>query len=98
MAQNSAVMTGRARLAALFWCAAAAAISAQTVPAGAGAVFLVVFVVVRAASFHHVDILLRSEALGLRVNALLELSGIACIGWNARNFSHKRLRQKRQPE
>ena len=41
MAQNKAVMTGRARLAALVWCAAAAVISAQTVPAGAGAVFRV---------------------------------------------------------
>ena len=41
MAQNKAQMTGRARLAVLFWCAAAAIISAQTVPAGAGAVFRV---------------------------------------------------------
>ena len=63
--------------------------------AGAGAVFLAVFIVVRASSFHHVDIALRSEALGIRLNSLLELSGIACIAINARKFAHKRLRQKR---
>jgi hypothetical protein len=66
--------------------------------AGAGAVFLAVFIVVRAASFHHVDLLLKAEALGVRFNALLELSGIACIAINARKFAHKRLRQKRLEE
>ena len=62
--------------------------------AAAGAVFLAVFIVVRASSFHHVDLLLGAEALGVRFNALLEISGIACIAFNARNFAQKRLRQK----
>lgn len=66
--------------------------------AGAGAVFLAVFIVVRAASFHHMDLLLRSEALGVRLNGLMELSGIGCIAINARKFAHKRLRQKRQEQ
>lgn len=63
--------------------------------AAAGAVFLVVFIVVRASSFHHVDLLLHAEAMGVRFNALLELSGIACIALNARRFARKRLREKR---
>src|SRR4030095_8661713 len=41
MAQNRAVMTGRARLVLLCWCVAAASVSAQTVPGEAGAVFRV---------------------------------------------------------
>jgi hypothetical protein len=44
-----------------------------------GLVFLAVFVLVRAASFHHVDLLLNSAALGLRWNGILELGGIACV-------------------
>jgi hypothetical protein len=62
--------------------------------AAAGGVFLAVFIVVRASSFHNVDLLLHSEALGVGLNALLELSGIACIALNARRFARKRLRQK----
>ena len=41
MTQNKAVMTARARLIVLFWCAASVVISAQSVPFGAGAVFRV---------------------------------------------------------
>jgi hypothetical protein len=62
--------------------------------AAAGAIFLAVFIVIRAASFHHVDALLQSGALGVRFNAVFELSGIACVGWNARRFARKTLRQK----
>jgi len=63
--------------------------------AAAGAIFLGVFIVIRASSFHHVDAVLRSEAFGVRFNALFELSGIACVAWNARRFARKTLRQKR---
>jgi hypothetical protein len=42
---------------------------------------LVVFIVVRAASFHHVDILLRSGPI--RLNWLLELGGIALVAFAA---------------
>jgi hypothetical protein len=62
--------------------------------AAAGAVFLAVFVLVRASTFHHVDLLLHAEALGVSFNAFLELSGIACIALNARKFARKPLRQK----
>jgi hypothetical protein len=64
--------------------------------AGAGAVFLGVFIVIRAASFHHVDIFIHSDALGMKMNNVLELSGIGCVALNARRFSRKQLRQKRQ--
>ncbi len=45
----------------------------------AGLVVLATFVVIRAASFHHVDSLLGVHLKGLRVNQLLELGGIALI-------------------
>ena len=44
-----------------------------------GITFLVCFVVIRAASFHHVDKFLRWRGLSMPMNAILELSGIACI-------------------
>ena len=45
----------------------------------AGACFLVVFVIVRAMSFHHVDRLLGLTLGNLRLNWLLELGGILAI-------------------
>lgn len=44
-----------------------------------GSVCLVVFVVVRAASFHHVDAWLGTEFSGLRLNWLLEMGGLLVI-------------------
>lgn len=49
----------------------------------AGVVFLFAFVLIRASSFHHVDALLGSTALGIRWNAILELGGIALVGLGA---------------
>ena len=52
--------------------------------AALGLAFLAMFVVMRAASFHHADALLGMKLGGcLKVNALLELGGIACIAWAA---------------
>jgi hypothetical protein len=48
-----------------------------------GTVFLFVFVLTRASSFHHVDVLLRSEVQGIRWNWILELAGIAAVGLGA---------------
>jgi hypothetical protein len=48
-----------------------------------GVVFLVVFVVIRASSFHYVDQVLGLRLGMLRVNHLLELGGIACVGQGA---------------
>lgn len=51
-----------------------------------GGAFISLFVVVRAASFHHIDHLLGSSILGFRMNWILELTGIACVGLAARRF------------
>ncbi len=59
----------------------------------AGMVFLAVFVVIRASSFHHVDQFLGLSVAGLKWNAILELSGIACVGLAA-VWSHGRPRQE----
>ena len=44
-----------------------------------GLVFLLTFIVVRAVSFHHVDVLLRHEVAGVRMNWFLELTGIGLV-------------------
>jgi hypothetical protein len=44
-----------------------------------GLVFLLTFIVVRAISFHHVDIFLRSQVAGAKMNWVLELTGIALV-------------------
>lgn len=46
---------------------------------GAGLVLLVVFVVIRGVSFHHVDDILGSRIEGIRYNWLLELTPLALI-------------------
>lgn len=48
-----------------------------------GAVFTVLFVIIRAASFHRVDNMLGWSFVGLEMNWILELSGIACVGAGA---------------
>lgn len=44
-----------------------------------GGVFLGVFVLIRASSFHHVDQMLGFRLAGLKMNWIFELSGIACV-------------------
>ncbi|MEQ9549391.1 MAG: hypothetical protein RIM23_07210 [Coleofasciculus sp. G3-WIS-01] len=44
-----------------------------------GLMFLSCFIVIRASSFHHIDALLGWQLVGLRMNWILELGGIACI-------------------
>lgn len=44
-----------------------------------GLAFLVTFIVVRAISFHHVDLILKMTVSGVRMNWFLELGGIALI-------------------
>jgi hypothetical protein len=48
-----------------------------------GLCFLVIFIIVRAASFHHVAEFLATEIWGVRMNWALELGGIALIGASA---------------
>jgi hypothetical protein len=47
--------------------------------AAAGAALVTAFVVIRAASFHHVDRFIGSRWLGLKANWLLELGGLAIV-------------------
>jgi hypothetical protein len=44
-----------------------------------GLAFLLTFIVVRAISFHHIDIFLRSRVFGAKMNWVLELTGIALV-------------------
>jgi hypothetical protein len=48
-----------------------------------GLSFLLTFIVIRAASFHHVGVFFGSEILGIRVNWILELTGIGLIALSA---------------
>ena len=63
----------------------------QTSAALVGAAFLTCFVVIRAASFHHVDQMIGLSIGGFKLNWVLELGGIICIGWAAcKNWRGKR--------
>jgi len=61
--------------------------------AGAGLVVIACFVLIRAASFHHVDRLLGETVLLLKLNWLLELGGIAVVlvgaSWRLRQLRSK---------
>ncbi|WP_174278713.1 hypothetical protein [Sphingomonas bacterium] len=48
-----------------------------------GLCFIILFVIVRATSFHHVDAFLGSEFGGVKANHLLELGGIAVVAASA---------------
>jgi len=48
-----------------------------------GLASLITFIIIRAASFHHVDMFILSEILGIRVNWLLELGGIGLVSLGA---------------
>jgi hypothetical protein len=45
-----------------------------------GLLFLMTFIVVRAISFHHFDMFLKSRFLGMKMNWTLELGGILLVG------------------
>ncbi|MGV3773512.1 MAG: hypothetical protein ACO1QB_11460, partial [Verrucomicrobiales bacterium] len=49
----------------------------------AGALFLTAFVLIRAASFHHVDAALKADFAGMRLNWILELTGIVLVAFGA---------------
>lgn len=48
-------------------------------PALLSTIFLLGFVIIRAASFHHVDVALQDDSAGIRFNGIFELGGIAAI-------------------
>jgi hypothetical protein len=55
----------------------------------AGIVFLLCFILLRAASFHHVDDFLSGRLAGVRVRSFLELAGIALVMVGAFSFLRK---------
>ena len=62
---------------------------ARTGPAILGLGIVSTFVVIRAASFHHVDILINQRVFGLRMNWLLELPGPLLVLWAALRAGRK---------
>lgn len=71
-------LTALAAMAVLVWRA-----PAPTLLACVGAAGLVVFVAVRAASFHHVDAMLGWKWGVLPLNWILEMGSLLLIGWGA---------------
>jgi len=55
-----------------------------------GLVFLLAFVMIRATSFHHMDILINTTVFGIRMNWVLELLGLFTIGLSALNIMRNR--------
>jgi hypothetical protein len=72
---------GAAATGALFWLYRGEMKRIGLALAGFG--FLASFIVVRAASFHHVDQILNFAPGGVRMNWIFELCGIAMIAWPA---------------
>lgn len=56
-----------------------------------GLMFLSCFIVIRASSFHHIDTLIGWQVVGLRMNWILEIGGIACIAIAAIRTIFKRM-------
>jgi hypothetical protein len=67
-----------AALVAFVW--AAKSLLHRRWPALLGMLFILGFVVIRAASFHHVDAFLAARLGGMKWNWILELGGIAVVG------------------
>ncbi len=61
---------------------------------GAGLCLLGLFVLVRAASFHHIDVAMRFPVLGLKLHTVLEFAGIASVvagaAWPVRRRARRR--------
>ena len=60
-----------------------------------GVTFIVVFIVLRAASFHHFDVFLHSRYLGVKMNWAFELTGIGVMGlaaWTRLRYAKGRAR------
>lgn len=72
-------LTLLAAMATMVWSA-----PAPTLYASVGVVGLLVFVAIRASSFHHVDEMLGWRLAGFRLNWILEMGSLLLIGWGAR--------------
>jgi hypothetical protein len=51
--------------------------------AALGTILILIFIVVRAASFHHFETILDARMMGLRYNWIFEVTPVALIGWAA---------------
>jgi hypothetical protein len=58
--------------------------------------FLIIFVLIRAASFHHMDQLIGTSILGMKLNWVFELTGIVLIFINGVTLWLRGERQMRQ--
>ena len=67
-------------------------------PALLGMLFILGFVVIRAASFHHVDAFLAARLGGLKWNWVLELGGITVVGLAALRVASARPPRPSRPE
>jgi hypothetical protein len=67
-------------------------------PALVGMLFILGFVVIRAASFHNVDTFLGARLGGLKWNGILELGGIATVGFSAFRINSGQPPRPPQPE
>jgi hypothetical protein len=61
-----------------------------------GTCFLLAFIVIRAASFHDVDLFLSQSLLGARWNSIFELMGIGIIGLSALSYVSTARGRRRQ--
>jgi hypothetical protein len=63
---------------------------------GTGLAFLLTFIVVRAISFHHVDVFLKHAVAGVRMNWFLELTGIGLV-WLAALLDYRHPKRAAKP-
>jgi len=83
-------------LAAFLW--AARSMLHRRWPALLGMLFILGFVVIRAASFHHVDAFLAARVGGMKWNWILELGGIAVVGLAALRIASGAAPRPARPE
>src|SRR5262249_60045186 len=67
-------------------------------PALLGMLFILGFVVIRAASFHHVDAFLAARLGGMKWNWILELGGITAVGLAALRIASGAAPRPARPE
>ena len=62
----------------------------------AGLIFIFTYVLIRASSFHHVDIFIKSRVCGVKWSWIIEISGIAIVWIAAWRERHDMLVQRRR--
>lgn len=54
-----------------------------------GCIILFAFILIRASSFHHMDIFIQIKVMGMKMNWILELGGLTVIGVSAHKYLYK---------